>query len=306
MKVCLKTATLAIATVAMLAGQVKAVELWYDPFKTTTQGGTYVAGSAIGGQAAPVSGTNTFFTGSWTQGGGDDQLIFATGLSKPGGRAVAGGSVSDNGTTGCCITGRNGLSFASPWDGFTNPDGTFYMSFLANFGTGTLHHRILEMWDGTMADADRSLYLGYSEFTATLGPGRTMALRVKDAATGITGAAVPLAENVVYDTDGMTHHIVLRFDLSNSGNDRVRVYLDPTTNTEPAVASADVSVGEFLADRMGTISTFVFGPGTAPAYDELRVGTTFFDVRCVPEPATLSLLGLSAFGFLMTARRKRA
>lgn len=303
MKVCLKSAALAFAMVAMLAGQAKAVQLWYDPFKTTTQGGTYVAGAPIGGQAAPVGGTNTFFTGSWTQAGGDDQLIFPDSLSKPGGRAVAGGSVADNATTGCCITGRNGLSFASPWDGFTNPDGTFYMSYLGNYGTGTLHHRVLEMWDGTMGDGDRNLQLGYSEFTGVQGPNHEMALSVHDSANN-TNTTIPLSENLIYANDGMTHHIVLRFDLSNSGNDRIRAYLDPMTNTEPVVASADISVGEFLADRMGTITTFVFGPSTAPSFDELRVGSTFFDVRCVPEPATLSLLGLSAIGILFFGRRR--
>ena len=56
---------------------------------------------------------------------------------------------------------------STPWGGFTNPDGTFYMGFLVNYGLGpTIHHRVLEAWSGDQGnDGNRNLQLGYSEFT---------------------------------------------------------------------------------------------------------------------------------------------
>jgi hypothetical protein len=112
----------------------------------------------------------------------------------------------------------------------------------------------------------------------------------------------------VFQSDGMTHLIVLRFDLSNSGNDRIRAYLDPIGTIEPGTASADISVGEFLADRMGAVTNFTFGDTQkASAIDEIRVGTTFADVAnltTVPEPTSFVLLGLGAIGMLFLGRRK--
>jgi hypothetical protein len=191
------------------------------------------------------------------------------------------------------------------------------MSFFANYGSGpTLHHRVLEMWDGDHSnDNNRNLQLGYSDFTGvgtTVGNTRNMGIQVHDSNSNtninqdLVGAPTFLGDS---SHGGATHLFVMRFDLSNSGNDRIRVYLDPLGTSEPGTANADVSVGEFLADRMGAITDFVFGDSAkAAAFDELRVGTTFADVANlhVPEPASIVLFGLGAIGLASMVRRKRA
>jgi hypothetical protein len=260
--------------------------------------------------------------------------VYADGLSNPGGRAVIGGSVGDDANNaGCCTTSRSARMLASPWAGFTNPDGTFYVAFLANYGTRSLedtnpdepgvqtapvHHRVLEMWEGDHNDdGNRNLQFGYSEFT---GIGTDLTLRVRDEVDGMEDNYVLDADlssaggqTLSFDNDGDTHHIVLRFDLSTNDKasggpgDRIRVYLDPMTGTEPAVPNADTGSIDLLIDRMGVITNFIFGaPITAPRLDEVRVADTFFDVRCTPEPGTVTLLGIAASGLGLVARRKRA
>lgn len=291
------------------APAVAALE-WYDGFELTGAGGTYTSGAALGGQSG---GAGTFFTGPWVQASGDDHLVQATSLSRPGLTiAPLGGAVGDNDTPmSCCITSRDGLTFSTPWGGFTDPDATYYFGFLANFGKGpTMHHRVVEMWDGGLADSQRNLQLGYSEFTGT-GSGGLMGLKVYDSTT-MTNTDVNLAENVNFTTDnGTTHYMVLKFAMSTTGNDVVSVFLDPVGAVEPA-PSAQVSVGQFLVDRFGGITNFVFGDATSPSWDELRVGTTFADVQIntlpysvpVPEPGAVVLAGLSLMG-LVGARRMR-
>jgi len=75
--------------------------------------------------------------------------------------------------------------------------------------------------------------------------------------------------------------------------------LDPIGTLEPGSAAADISVGEFLMDRMGAVTDFTFGDTQkASAIDEIRVGTTFADVAnlTVPEPTSFMLLGFGAMG----------
>jgi hypothetical protein len=299
---------------ASLGNPAHAVVLWYDGFDTTLN---YTAGATIAGQSG---GLGTFFNNPWIQPGGDDQLVLTTSLSKPGQLLPSiGGSLGDTDATGCCITGRVGRTLTQPWSGRSAPEGTFYMGFLANYGSTEAadddpHHRAFEMWEGTFDDANRNLMLGYSTFA---GLGTQLSLMVKDSTSGVQ-LVKPLSENLEFANDGMTHCVVMKFELSNAaGADRVSVFLDPMGPLEPATASAVISAADFGAgggldlqiDRMGGITQFSFtGVEVAAKMDELRVGTEFADVALcgiIPEPATFALLGAGAVGSLLIARRKR-
>jgi hypothetical protein len=304
------------AAACLAARSVQAVSLWYDPFEVAP--GQYTLGSAAG----QSGGAGTFFTGPWLQPGGDDQLILADSLTKPGlGTLPLGGALGDNDVAGCCITGRVGKQFTTPWHGRTPPEGTFYIGFLANYGTTqdptqNPHHRTLEMWDSGgvasgMNDDNRNLMLGYSTFA---GLSDHLSMMVKDTASG-QQLVKPLSENLAFADDGDTHCLVLRFDLTNvAGGDKVAVYLDPMGLTEPATPSAAFAAADYtsggldvLLDSMGGIVQFSFtGVETAARMDDLRVGTAFADVACmlVPEPAAVSLMGFAVVGLAAAYRRK--
>jgi hypothetical protein len=211
--------------------------------------------------------------------------------------------------------GRSGLQFASPWGGFTAPVGTYYMSFLATFGSasaadGVGGHRVIEMYDGTLTDDNyRTLQLGYSLWSG-LGDGQHLTF-------GVNGDNIQLSENVNFVQDqGTVHHLVLKFEmketdfdpLTTEDNDVVSVYLDPVGSSEPGVPSAQVSTEDFLASYLTTVSKFAWVGGTEVGFDELRVATTFAEVannlqpyvaqRLVPEPTSFVLLGMAFLGLL--------
>jgi hypothetical protein len=309
MKCFVSTKRLSVLSVAAMAGLAvascattsHATLLWYDGFDTAQ----YTVGNALGGQ---TGGSGTFFTGPWAQSGTDANIVLGTSLTRPGQLIPSiGGSVGD---TDCC--GRSGRTFAEPWENFTDPDGTFYMGFMVNFGTGpTDHHRVVEMHTGgSLGDGNRVLMFGYTTFA---GLGTKMAINVQD------GTPAVLSENVDFQTDkGTTHFAVLKFDMSTSANDVISVYLDPVGTTEPATPSAQVSVAAFSADSIGAVTNFVFGDGGLPAFDELRVadnsdGMGFAQVAnntlpyspAVPEPTAALLFGLCSLGLLISGRRKQ-
>ena len=160
-------------------------------------------------------------------------------------------------------------------------------------------------------DSTRSLLFGYSQFAD--GIGNTLGLSVHDLNSG-TNVVKPLSENLEFANDGMTHCVVLRFDLTgNDGNDAVSVYLDPMGMTEPAVPSAKITAADFaggslnfLADRISPVTEFSFtGAEVAAKYDDMRVGTEFADVACMPapEPATIGMFVVGAIGLMMLRKR---
>jgi hypothetical protein len=322
----------AACLVAGLGGSAGAVQLWYDGIATPPYVAAPSNATPLDGQSG---GTGTFFTGPWAHQSGNDHHVSATSLpnynnafdtipgTMPINPSVGGSIVGTDTPGGCCDTARDARVMSSPWAGATNPDATYYLSFFANFGVGpTIHHRVFEMWNGDQGnDGNRHLQLGYSEFTgvgSSDAAGKHMGISVHDnnASAAVADVNQDLVGGPVFQSDGKTHLVVLRFDLSNDDaefggvGDRIRAYLDPVGTIEPAGASADISGIDFLADRIGAVTDFTFGDTKrASAIDEYRVGTTFADVanlQPAPEPTSIVLLGLGAAGAGLVARRKRA
>jgi hypothetical protein len=117
-----------------------------------------------------------------------------------------------------------------------------------------------------------------------------------------------------------TQAITLKFDLTTDNKedggvgDTVSYFLNPTPDdvVEPT-PSLVVSGVDVRADAMSSMILFHFtgfppNKPNAGFLDELRVGTTWGEtaILSVPEPATLSLVGLGAIGLLLSARRKRS
>lgn len=291
-------------------------QLWYDGFSLASEGGDYTADTALNGTAG---GSGSFFSGNWVAADQDDTGSWtnaqSSGLSRPGlTEAVVGGAAGREVQFDCCVFTRTSRLFSSPWGGFTDPNGTFYMGYLVDFGTGIVddpHHRTIEMHSGGFDDdLNRNLMLGISNFA---GLGNELALSVRDSLTDDSALQVLSEQADLNDLSVQgTHYVVMKFEMSTTADDVISVFLDPVGTSEPA-PSASVTVGQFLADRLSTNTQFTFNsadPSAAGQFDELRVGTEFADVainslefKGVPEPASVGLLVMSVAGGL--ARRRR-
>ncbi len=136
---------------ALVGNSAQAALTWYDGFSLADDGGdyaltTFVDPDVVDPLAGQSGGAGSFMTGGpWVQAGGDTAWVQANSLERTFQDntpaqivAVDWRLVGDDpaARTGCCHTARNGMAMATPWGGFDDPDGEFYMSFLANFGDG--------------------------------------------------------------------------------------------------------------------------------------------------------------------------
>jgi len=263
--------------------------------------GQYSVGN-INGQ----NNSDPFYSGGWVTTADNNVNIVANGLSY-GNLQTSGGAVATD------STGRAGRYLATPWGNSTV--GTFYVSFLASFGTtngagfpgDAVNHRVVEAWNGTIGnDGQRSLQLGYSSFT---GLGANLSVNVNNGAGGLETDLDPVT-NIGTD-NGASHLFVLRLDLSDvAGGDVLWVYQDPTDlSTEPGSPNGLLSGFDFGLTAMGSVVEFIFPgnpPGTTGYFDEERFGTTYADVlpQIIPEPTTFSLVGLGALGLAIVRRKK--
>jgi hypothetical protein len=259
---------------------LRAELLYYEPFLTGSNpaAGEYTVGLLdptidAGNGQNPTIGPTPFLTGPWEAGvaAATNAAVQAQGLSFLGAPSLGGSQIS---TPDSAV--RRSLS--APWTETTQ--GTYYIGFLANFGTGNyadgmdgndMGYRSLEFYDSTNAFLFGISYNAYNSPFGRLPNNAPMHIDAFNQFSQFDGAPASFAE------DGLTHLIVLKFDLTTTAaSDSLSIYLDPLTTEEPVIFSAFVGGVDLTLGAIGGF-TIYGGTGTGPVLDELRVATTFID-----------------------------
>jgi hypothetical protein len=264
--------------------------LHYDPFLigSDPSAGEYTLGQLVGQNPIVGPAMPPFLAGPWTTGGAIPQSghVVQAGPVGPfvGGSVKAYKSEAGEG-------GRAARYLASPLDDSTS--GTFYLSFIVNFGaselpTDGIGFRALEFWQAgdQIGTGFPALMLGYDEFGLL---GDRMAFYIE----GMVGIEQVLPDAPPsFNDDGQYHFIVMKFDLDlTPAADEMSIYLNPPiyegipdtasasnwTDWSSVAASAVVNGLDFTLGAIGAPSWFG-GTGRGPEFDEIRVGTEFADV----------------------------
>ncbi|HZZ43614.1 MAG TPA: PEP-CTERM sorting domain-containing protein [Tepidisphaeraceae bacterium] len=140
-----------------------------------------------------------------------------------------------------------------------------------------------------------------------------------DSQTGTTyhlGVAQQQATGRVFDaTDsysvGDTLFVVVAYNFgATAGTDTSDLYVFDGAAIPSSLPSTPTAHGAYTAEintSVDNISSFFLRDNTGAAttlIDDVRIGTTWSDVATVPEPASLSLLGLGALGMLSRRRQQ--
>jgi hypothetical protein len=263
---------------------------YYEPFLIgpNPAAGQYTVG-LLDPSVSPGDGQNptgtpaTFLAGSWeaTDSTAPNGAVQNTSLTYLGSPSAGGSQIS--------TPNSNQRRFLPvPWTSTTV--GTFYVGFEINYGQGNyadgidgndMGYRAVELWNETNGFA---MGISYNTFSSRIGPLQQdpRTARMFADFSGVGGGDVIIENSPLsFMEDGLTHLVVLRFNLSDQpASDSILVYLDPNSSTEPDLPGPSISNIDFTLGAMSGVRIFG-GSGTFPIYDELRVATTF--VEAIPE-----------------------
>lgn len=280
----------ALVAALALTSSARAALLYYDPFNigASPAAGQYTVGPLIStfpnGQN-PTIGPTPFLTGPWTANAADsiNNTVQAQGLSFIG-APVSGGSL------GVLRDANNVVQSSRAYRALSTPftettEGTYYFSFLANFGgvgvspTSTsrddVAHRAVEFQQG--ADEGGNIRIGYTSYNGNFNslPPSQAPLKFGPFGGEVLIAGAPA--NFIAD-GGSTHLVVMKFTMSATDlMDSVELFLNPTDTDEPVVADAAFFNRNIIFDRISGPVQFG-GAGTSMQFDEFRVANTFIDV----------------------------
>jgi hypothetical protein len=281
---------LVVLCLGLVSSISRAELLYYDPFNigASPAAGQYTTGALIptfGNGQNPTIGPTPFMTGAWAANAADsiNNTVQAQGLSFIG-APVSGGSLgvlrdADN----VVQSSRAFRQLTTPFTATT--EGTYYFSFLANFGgvgvsptsasRDDVAHRAVEFQQGS--DEGSNIRIGYASYNGNFNslPPAQAPLKFGPFGQEVLIAGAPA--NFIAD-NGTTHLVVMKFTMSATDlMDSVELFLDPTDNEEPVVADASFFNRNIAFDRVSGPVQFG-GAGTPMQFDEFRVANTYIDV----------------------------
>ena len=289
----------AAITVLVMVGSANAAPVVYEGF-------AYSAGTIDGSQNGGTGLSATGWSGTTTN---VPYSVNSGGLSFTGVTTI-GGKLKRNTAPGNAQISR-GLA-AGAQTALTQDNTTIYFSLLMQnnrYSTGNANDTFL-IGTGAFTNADsKPVQLaggeGFGVFFKGFGASPSGSIDI--AGIAFDGGASQISTGLI-DTDitgntndgGEVYFIVGQIDWApNGNNDTLSLY-----NVTDVNAALPAAFATLTADLdQSAFDTLAFGGAQIGAFDEIRFGTTLTDVGVVPEPTSLTLLGL---GGLMMLRRRRA
>ena len=160
-------------------------------------------------------------------------------------------------------------SLSSPLTAMTS--GTYYLSFLINFGQGfygdgiegnDMGYRAVEFW----GDAGNFQFnIAYNTYQAAIGPQQQQPQTGRMFFGGFGGDQIleGCAGQFLYKRRYPSRRVAIWLS-STAASDTIAVYLDPTLSDEPVIPSAAASGVEFTLGAIGGVSLFG-GSGMFPS-----------------------------------------